>query len=381
MITAIVAAAGAMTASLSIGQEARSLHALPGATQGKVQTDPLQAFTHFRVGEKNVKSLFADGRILWVGTSGGAVRYDTASDEYKFYDTRSGLLSNGIFRVGRLLGRIALGTYGGGLALLDERSGKWETYNVPEGLGDAFVYDFLQAANGDVWIATWSGANRVRGGALRERSRWDLFTVANTGSGLPNDWVYGLAEGRNGDIWLATEGGLARYRAGRWENWNHARGLGAPYDKVKSDLQFKNDPSQTSIHHAQQKREMGLQGIDVAYNPNYVVSMQVEKSGVVWVGTWGGGLSRFDGTTWKTYTVAEGLPGNHVFMLHLDPAGRLWVGTDNGLAQFKEGRFRVLTTHDGLFAQNVFSMASMNDGSVWVGSYGGVAHLRRPPLP
>ena len=66
-------------------------------------------------------------------------------------------------------------------------------------------------------------------------------------------------------------------------------------------------------------------------------------------------------------------------MLHLDPKGRLWVGTNNGLALFKDGKFRVLTIHEGLFAQNVFSMASMNDGSIWVGSYGGAAHIRRPP--
>jgi ligand-binding sensor domain-containing protein len=58
---------------------------------------------------------------------------------------------------------------------------------------------------------------------------------------------------------------------------------------------------------------------------------------VVWAGTWGGGLSRFDGRTWTQYTVAEGLPGNHVFMLHIDPKGALWIGTNNGLARLKSG--------------------------------------------
>ncbi|MBI3939120.1 MAG: regulator [Betaproteobacteria bacterium] len=346
--------------------------------EGKVQVDPTRAFTHFRVGNKNVKTIFGDGRVMWVGTSGGVIRYDTGSDEYKLYDAQNGLLSNGVFYVGKLHGRIAIGTYGGGLSLLDERTQRWETLNVPEGLGDAFVYDVLEASNGDVWIATWSGANRVRGGALKDRARWDLYTVENTKGGLPNDWVYGLAEGKNGDIWLATEGGLARYRNGKWDNWNHPRGLGAPYDKVKNDIQFKNDPSQVSAHHAKQKQEMGLQGVDVAYNPNYIVALEVDRNGVVWAGTWGGGLARFDGRKWTNYTVAEGLPGNHVFMLHLDPQQRLWVGTNNGLAQFKDGKFRVMTVADGLFGNTVFSMATGADGSMWVGSFGGVAHIRRP---
>jgi len=347
--------------------------------EGKVKVDAAQAFTHFRVGNKNVKSIHVDGKVVWVGTSGGVVRYDTTTDDYKLYDARNGLLSNGIFHVGKLRDRIVVGTYGGGMSLFDEKTQTWETYNVPEGLGDAFVYDVLETAQGDVWIATWSGVNRVRGGELKDRSRWELHTVKSTGGGLPNDWVYGLAEGRNGEIWLATEGGVARYRDGKWENWNHPRGLGAPYAKVKDNIAYKNDPSQSSSHHAQQKREMGLGNVDVAYNPNYVVAMEVAPDGTLWAGTWGAGLAHFDGRRWTNYTTAEGLPGNHVFMLHVDRHRRLWIGTNNGLALMKGRKFDVLTVNDGLFANNVFSMASAADGGYWIGSFGGVAHLRKVP--
>jgi len=345
--------------------------------EGKVQVDRTQAFTHFRVGNRNVKSIYTDGPVVWVGTSGGAIRYDTRTDEFKLYDARNGLLSNGVFYVGKLQGRIVVGTYGGGFSLFDEAAQRWNTYNIPQGLGDAFVYEILQASNGDVWIATWSGANRVRGGALDDRAKWDLYTVENTRGGLPNDWVYGLAEGKNGDIWLATEGGMALFRDGKWENWNHARGLGAPYEKVKRAIEFDSDPSQVSTHHARQKQEMGLQNVDVAYNPNYVVSMKVDAEGIVWAGTWGGGLARYDGKRWTSYTTEEGLPGNHVFMLHVGRKGRLWVGTNNGLASFEDGKFKPRTAADGLFGKAVFSMASAEDGTLWVGSYGGVAHLRR----
>lgn len=335
-------------------------------------------FTHFRVGSKNVKSLFAEGDVLWVGTSGGVIRYDTAKDDFKLYDARSGLLSNGIFHVSRIRGRMAFGTYGGGLSFLDEKTGRWENFNVPEGLGDAFVYDVLQASNGDLWIATWSGVNRVRGGALRDKSKWSLHTVESTKGGLINDWVYALAEGRDGIIWMATEGGLVRFKDDQWENWNHARGLGAPFEKVKADIAFKSDPSKVSQHHARQKAEMGLEGVNVAYNPNYVVALAVDREGVVWAGTWGGGLSRYDGKSWRTWTTAEGLPGNHVSMLHVDRGGTLWVGTNNGLAQMQGGKFPVLTVKDGLFANTVFSMVSTASDGIWVGSFGGVAHVRRP---
>jgi len=338
---------------------------------------PDKRFTHFRVGNKNVKRVYVDGDHVWVGTSGGLIRYAPKTDEYKLYDVRSGLLSNGIFHVGKLRGRIVVGTYGGGMSVLDAAGEKWKTYNVPEGLGDAFVYDVLEARNGDTWIATWSGVNRVKGGLLDDASKWELHTVASTKNGLPNDWVYGLAEGRDGDIWLATEGGLALYRQGKWTNWNHARGLGAPYEKVKHAIDFKSDPSQVSSHHAKQKEEMGLQKVDVAYNPNYIVALSVDASGTVWAGTWGAGLARFDGRQFRNLTRDDGLPSNHVFMLHHDAKGRLWIGTNNGVAVMEGGKFvKLLTTRDGLFANSVFSMASTPD-ALWIGSYGGVAQIRR----
>lgn len=349
--------------------------------EGVMAEDPNQKFTHFRVGNKNVKGIYAENSTIWVATSGGVIRYDTDSDKYRLFDAQSGLLSNGVFFVGRIAGRITAGTYGGGMSIYDEKADKWETLNIPDGLGDAFVYDVLQAKNGDIWIATWSGANRVRGGALKDRSKWDLFTVENTSKGVPNDWVYGLAEGKNGDIWLATEGGLARFAGGKWDNWNHQKGLGAAYELVKKDIEFKSDPGKASVHHAKQKQEMGLSDVDQAYNPNYIVSLEVDDAGVVWAGTWGGGLARFDGKTWKNYTTADGLPGNHVFMLQRDSKNQLWVGTNKGLARLSNDKFTVMTTRDGLFADAVFSMANSPDGSLWVGSFGGVAHLRPTANP
>lgn len=349
--------------------------AMPAAHPPVDAPDPGAHFTHFRVGESNIKSILADGEIVWVGTSGGVIRYDTESDSYKLYDNRTGLLANGIFHLSKLDGQLVAGTYGGGMSILDEQTETWKTYNIPDGLGDGFIYDVLKLENGDVWIATWSGVNRVRGGNLDDRSAWDLYTVANTNGGLPNDWVYALQPGRDGAVWLATEGGLSHYKDGKWQSWGHADGLGAKYEDVQSQIEFRNDPANYSEHHARQKEEMGLQNVDVAFNPNYIVALLADRDGTVWAGTWGAGLSHFDGENWKVYTVDDGLPGNHVFMLHQDEQGQIWVGTNNGLARMDENGFTTFTTSDGLFSNRVFAMATSGDGSRWVGSFGGVARI------
>jgi len=353
-----------------------AMHPPPQADQGRTLDKSGIRFAHFRVGNSNVKAILNDGDLLWVGTSGGVIRYDKAKDEHRLFDVRSGLLSNGIFHLSKFRGQLAVGTYGGGLSLFDPQTERWTHYNIQHGLADAFIYDVLELDDGDLWIATWSGANRVSGGRLDDRAAWETFTVKNTQGGLPNDWVYALAKGVDGDVWMATEGGLANYKAGVWRHWKHEDGLGAPYELVKDEISFKRDPAKESSHHARQKVEMGLQGVDVAYNPNYIVSLYVSPQGIVWCGTWGGGLARFDGEAWSYFTTADGLPANHVFMLEPDRDGTLWVGTSAGLARFDGHRFETLTTHEGLYADNVFSLAREPDGTVWVGSFGGVAKLQ-----
>lgn len=333
-------------------------------------------FTHFRVGNNNVKAMYADGDLMWVGTSAGVIRYDIPTDRYQRFDTNTGLLANGVFYVGKLKNRLAVGTYGGGLALLKPDGNGWDIYNVPEGLADAFVYDVIEDSAGDIWIATWSGLNRVRNGQLDDPGSWETYTVENTGGGLPNDWVYALDMDAQGTLWLATEGGLARYRDGKWQNWQHEDGLGEKYELVRAQITFSNDPANYSRHHARQKEEMGLQDVDVAYNPNYIVALTVSRDGTVWCGTWGGGLARFDGENWQSFTMKDGLPGNHVFMLHEDQEGRLWVGTSSGLAQRQaDGSYRSFTMRDGLFSDLVFSMAIDSSEQLWIGSFGGVARI------
>lgn len=336
----------------------------PGAavlppSQGKAgaPVHPAPGFTHFRVGERNVKRILVDGGKIWVGTSGGVIRYDPANDEFKLYDIRSGLEANGIVHVGKLQGRVAVGTLGGGLSVLDGQTDRWETFGVADGLPDAVVHDVLEASNGDVWIATRSGVARIRGGALRERASLSHFVAAGDGHGLPSNRVYALAEGKGGDVWAGTEAGVALYRNGAWRHGGHAGGGTS-----------RGGPA----------LEAGAHGGQGASGSSVIVAVAVDRAGVVWAGTLGGGLLRFDGSKWRRYTSADGLPGDHVFTLHQDADNLLWVGTDNGLARMKDGKFTVMTRRDGLFSNAVFAMASAPD-ALWVGSYGGVARIRANP--
>jgi len=131
----------------ALTQAAQPVAAVSGMASPNAASVDGPRFSHFRVGNRNVKSIFADGRYVWVGTSGGVIRYDTESDDYELFNNKnSGLLSNGIFHVSRLDDRrMAIGTYGGGLAVFDVEANTWQTINIPDGLADQFVYDVLMS--------------------------------------------------------------------------------------------------------------------------------------------------------------------------------------------------------------------------------------------
>ncbi len=373
------------TAVSVLGQKLPASHppvavAPPGANarEGAVTLDTTRAFTHFRVGNNSVVAIYPDGPFIWLGGSGGMVRYNTATREFKTYLTRDGLRSNAILYLGKLRGKILIGTYGGGLSLLNQDAQEWEHYGVAEGLSDAVVFDVLEASSADVWIATGSGVNRVRGGALKERAKWDLHTVENTAGGLPHDRVYRIVEGKGGSVWFATRGGVANYRNGKWKNWRHLKGPHAPREGASPDAASNRDPMLGQVQEKKQPPEAPGADTKVAFKPAHVAALAVGKDGAIWAGTRGAGLARFDGKAWTNYTVAEGLPSNQIYALHIDRKGRLWIGTENGLAVFDNGKFQVMTTAQGLLAENVYSVTTTKDGGVWAGSFGGVAHIRQP---
>lgn len=67
---------------------------------------------------------------------------------------------------------------------------------------------------------------------------------------------------------------------------------------------------------------------------NRVYSIHESRDGHIWLGTYGGGLNRFDPSSerFTRMTVDSGLPSNIVNSVLEDQAGRIWLGTNQGLA-------------------------------------------------
>ena len=100
-------------------------------------------------------------------------------------------------------------------------------------------------------------------------------------------------------------------------------------------------------------------------------------AGAVWAGSWGGGVSRFDGTRWTYYTSKQGLAGDIVFSMLQDKQGVFWFGTNNGLSRFDGKVWHNYVEADGLPVAGVYAIAQAPNGDVWVGMQGVVARIGR----
>ncbi len=320
-------------------------------------------WTNFEINSSVHALAFRDGEV-WVGTEGGLLRYNLAKDAIVArYDNANGLFSNNIMSLDLAPdGGLWVGTHGGGL-MHYSTGGEWHHFNVPD-LGDPFVYKTLADNRGEgYWVATWSGLSHFDG------QSWRTYT---TRDGLADDWVYAMVQDDAGTLWLGTEGGVSSFNGSQWTRYTHADGLGASPTQVKG-YEVVGNPSR---HH----RQTPGKSAD-GYNPNYVLSALVDGAGNKWFGTWGAGLSRFDGSSWTTYTKADGLGGNFVTDLYADTDGTLWATTDGGVSVYQKGRWHTYQEADGLVSDSVFTVAVDTAGRKWFGTMAGVSRLdSRDPL-
>lgn len=106
---------------------------------------------------------------------------------------------------------------------------------------------------------------------------------------------------------------------------------------------------------------------------NYVQAILIDKNGTKWFGTYGGGLTKFDGVNWITYTVNDGLVCDYVRSIKVDTLGNLWIGTDGGISKFDGTNWLNFTTFDGLSNNLVYAIEIDKEGNKWFATNKGVS--------
>jgi PAS domain S-box-containing protein len=97
-----------------------------------------------------------------------------------------------------------------------------------------------------------------------------------------------------------------------------------------------------------------------------------DTRGYLWLGTLGGGVSRFDGITFSNFTKRDGLADNHVLTIFEDTNSHLWFGTYAGVSRYDGRTFFRLNAGNGLNHTAVRAILEDHSGNLWFGTEKGL---------
>jgi ligand-binding sensor domain-containing protein/signal transduction histidine kinase len=106
---------------------------------------------------------------------------------------------------------------------------------------------------------------------------------------------------------------------------------------------------------------------------NYITSAAVDKRGHIWFGTFGEGVSRFDGKNFTNFSEANGLIADYVFSILEDKTGNIWIGTNGkGVSRYDGTKFTLYDLGARSSDRRVKNMAEGDSGKIWINTEAGI---------
>ena len=275
---------------------------------------------------------------LWIGTTGGAVRFDGAHFTPVPADTEGSVFS----MLAATDGTLWLGTEGSGLLHLHDDV--VTPLSTAQGLTDGFVRTILEDRRGRIWVGTDNGLFWIDGHRARQ---------VDTSRLTPTLSVHALLQDAAGRIWV---GGSTL-------------------------LVFPPNPD--PAHTDTGVLTLALPG---AFSANRVKSLLETTDHTVWIGTVGG-LDRIPAGALLRHPPrlgAERVPGvrGTVRSMLQTTDGLLWVGTiGHGLYLRRPGdpAFIPIATDSRRSINTVLALFEDHFRQLWVGSQDGLFRLRHTP--
>ena len=320
---------------------------------------------------------------LWIGTQDGLFAFVQEKETFISFKARPGdtncISHNYVRRIYKdNTGVLWIGTDGGGINKLVPGKNKDSAPifihyqydpNNPNCLSNNAVESLFEDRSGVLWIGVYHGGLnklilRDTGGFDREREQFVHYqTIPNNPNSLSHNAVNAICVDCRGILWVGTDGGglnkiVPPSKNGESLTFHHycfePKNPNSLSDNIVTSIcedhlgtlwigtytgglnklvpvEYKNS-SHTSFTHY--KREPGNPR---SLSNDFVMSIYEDRSGILWIGTIGGGLNwnNRKNDTFIRYETdpddSSSLSNNNVYAIYEDRAGNLWVGTLNGL--------------------------------------------------
>jgi len=238
-------------------------------------------------------------------------------------------------------------------------------------LSNNTIYKLHKDREGELWIGTWGGGldrlERIEDNYKDEkevRYRFIHHRPSPHKNSISSLFITDIAETSDGILWIATNNGLNRYDK-----------------KADRFVHYRNEPG----------------------NPNSISSSDVssvcaDQNGMIWAGTWGGGLNIISPLTGEiarfihNNSNPNSLSHDIVMELFCDDSGNIWAGTFGGglnqvvvpdapdnLSYLKKNIKFISYQHikndvSSISSNSIYSVFQDKTGVMWAGSdWGGVS--------
>jgi len=241
------------------------------------------------------------------------------------------------------------------------------------------IWSLYTDNSGVIWVGTFGGGinkwNRIK-------DKFQHFSYDSDGEHF--NGVFTILEDKQGLIWIDTHNGFYRFdrhtkevRKYRYDTNGKKNTTGILYMDEDGNICCKTDTkgfgkfdSENGSFHFYKNNSIK----SLLFNGNCFLS---ESSGVLWVGTWGDGLYRFDINTKKVTQfrhdpgIPHSLTSNQIDCLYKDRRGNLWIGTNNGglnLFDRTDNNFESFKIEDNI-TSTILTIYEDHKENLWVGTF------------
>ena len=324
--------------------------------------------------QSKVSSIIQDqDDYLWLGTRGGVSRFDGIT--FENYSSLDGMATQGVQTLMMYGdGSIWCGHLGGGISRYKNKK-----FEVVTGLkkyisSNSDVTGIIQGKSKEVWIATFgSGVLRIKNPDAGK----DALSVKQYKGKSISDRVFFAFVNKDSDVFFITDLGIKKFVSEKdsFENYQ-PNGLDRYFSftcmtqDVNGNIWFGTDHG--GLHRLDSKTG-AIRSYDIrdGLSSNWISTLYGDSRGYMWVGTWGGGITRIKDTV-RVFNSDNGLPDDKISSISEDEEGNILIGTyEHGLAIYK-GDYYSISTRDGLNNSVVYTIAKDKRKRLWFGTNEGI---------
>ncbi len=325
-----------------------------GSDNGLCVLDPEREYFHrfamnpadqTRMQSDYIRSVYQDkSGVIWIATKfGGLSKWSRSKVLFEHWDsadfsdnTSRQLFIQTIFE--DLEEILYVGSRNSGLFVFDRYRNTFQQIQRKDGIASNSVTALLKEANGNLWIGTNKGLNRLgRNSNIRQYMEFSDIQIIN------------IQQDFKGNILLGTSQGAYRYHS-TTDSFQSLLGEGHSPPNMQRVI------TSNIIHHPQ---------------------------GIYWIGTSFKGLIKVDMNK-NTYRLYNQIPdttntliNNMIRSMIMDHNGMLWIGTKEGLNHFnpRSERFTLFREKDGLTSNTVHGLQEDSQSQIWISTNNGLSKL------